>query len=91
MKQISLPKEPYYALSVKGAQNDSYFEFIPCQGQPYRWHGVMRPSILEQMKVLRAVLIGDAGEKIDKLVKALEVQKVGTGQAKKERRAAMIC
>ena len=72
MKQIARPKEPYYDLSVKGAQNDSYFEFIPCVGQPYRWHGMMRPSILEQMKVLRALLTGDAGEEIDKLVNALE-------------------
>jgi hypothetical protein len=77
MKQLVRPKERYYFLEVRGAQADSYFEFIPSTAQPYRWHGMERPPILEQMKALRAVLTGDAGEMMDRLVKALEVQQAG--------------
>src|SRR5437773_5722845 len=47
MKQLVRPKEPYYFLEVKGAQADSYFEFIPSTAQPYGWHGMARPSIPE--------------------------------------------
>ena len=74
MKQIALPKEPYYLLTAKAAQDESYFEFIPCTEQPYSWHGVMRPAILEQMKSLRAALTGEAGAELDKLSKTLEAQ-----------------
>jgi hypothetical protein len=74
MKQMALPKEPYYVLTTNPAQDESFFEFIPCAEQPYSWHGVMRPSIFEQMKSLRAVLTGEAGEELDKLVKTVEAQ-----------------
>ena len=71
LKQLVPPKEPYYSLEVRGAQTDSYFEFIPATAQPYRWHGMTRPTILAQMNALRAILTGDAGEKMDRLVRAL--------------------
>jgi hypothetical protein len=71
VKQLVLPREPYYLLLAQGAENDQYFEFIPCGG-PYQWHGSTRPDIVEQLKTLRAVLTDDAGEMADKLVSAFE-------------------
>ena len=85
MKQLLRPKEPYYFLEVKGAQTVSYFEFIPSTPQPYRWHGMARPPILEQMKALLEALTGDAGEMMDRLVKALDVQQAGTGRVRRLR------
>ncbi|HJZ82753.1 MAG TPA: hypothetical protein VKD91_20480 [Pyrinomonadaceae bacterium] len=77
VKQLVQPKEPYYLLLVQGDRNDAYFEFIPGTAGPNQWHGVVRPTMLEQMKALRAVLTDDAGEMADKLFKALEGQTVG--------------
>jgi hypothetical protein len=68
VKQLVLPKEPYYLLLAQGAEGDQYFEFIP-SGGPYQWHGFTRPTIVEQMKTLRAVLTDEAGEIADKLIR----------------------
>jgi hypothetical protein len=74
VKQLVQPKEPYYLLLAEGEQNDQYFEFIPCAAQPYQWHGSVRPTMIEQMKALRAVLTGDAAEMADRLAKKIERQ-----------------
>ena len=72
-KRIRPPKQPYYTLEVR-TQTESYFEFIPWAMQPYRWHSRQRPSLLQQMDMLRAVFVGEPGEALDEAIKGLEAE-----------------
>jgi hypothetical protein len=72
MKLLVQPREPYYDLRIQGAENGSYFEFLPWGSQPYPWHNMIRPPLAEWVGDLRGVLSGKAGEAIYALAKPLE-------------------
>lgn len=75
MKMLVIPVEPYYFLWVKGKDGAQYYEYVPWTEASYRWHFMTRPPKLQQMDNIRAVLVGEAGEAMDRLLKAVERQR----------------
>jgi len=71
-KSLVRPKGPHYFLYVQATQGAAYFEYIPWGDKPYRWHGISRPPLLQQVSNLKGVLVGEAANGIDALAKPLE-------------------